>query len=219
MSVYSFAKKLYFICESILSRLNCRLNCSLNHIKQGKNWVVTGRFYVLPRVFCIGKKTNIQIGDFFTCHNLAWKNSFGIIQPCTFFVSKTATLKIGEHVGVSGTAICCRKKITIGNHVLIGTGCIISDNDAHALNMLGRRLDEPAECAEVSIGDDCFIGARSIILKGVSIGNGSVVGAGSVVTKSIPENVIAAGNPAKIVGAVDKDKMTERPLKNRQIVN
>ena len=49
------------------------------------------------------------------------------------------------------------------------------------------------------IEDNVFIGARSIIMKGVHIGNGSVVGAGSVVTKDVPANVIVAGNPAKIV--------------------
>jgi len=49
------------------------------------------------------------------------------------------------------------------------------------------------------IGNDCFIGMNSIILKGTKIGNNLIVGAGSVVHKSFPDNVIIAGNPAKIV--------------------
>ena len=55
------------------------------------------------------------------------------------------------------------------------------------------------KCAPVVIEDNVFIGARCIILKGVTIGENSVVGAGSVVTKSIPANEIWAGNPAKFI--------------------
>ncbi|MBB3938026.1 acyltransferase [Aureimonas phyllosphaerae] len=49
------------------------------------------------------------------------------------------------------------------------------------------------------IGDDCFIGARSIILPGITIGSGSIVGSGSVVTKDVPPHSIVAGNPAKVI--------------------
>lgn len=49
------------------------------------------------------------------------------------------------------------------------------------------------------IGENCFIGARSIILPGIRIGDGSIVGSGSVVTKDVPAGCIVAGNPAKII--------------------
>ena len=55
------------------------------------------------------------------------------------------------------------------------------------------------QCAPVVIGGNVFIGARCIILKGVTIGENSIIGAGSVVTKSIPANEIWAGNPAKFI--------------------
>lgn len=54
------------------------------------------------------------------------------------------------------------------------------------------------------IGKNVFIGARSIVMKGVTIGDGAVVGAGSVVTKDVPANAIVAGNPAKIVKMIDQ---------------
>lgn len=53
--------------------------------------------------------------------------------------------------------------------------------------------------ADTYIGDNCFVGCRSIILPGVKIGNEVVIGAGSVVTKDIPDKSIAAGNPAKVI--------------------
>jgi maltose O-acetyltransferase len=57
-------------------------------------------------------------------------------------------------------------------------------------------------CAAVTIGDDCWIGGGAIILAGVTIGKGSVIGAGSVVTKDIPEGVVAAGNPCKVIRTI-----------------
>lgn len=69
-------------------------------------------------------------------------------------------------------------------------------------------------CGKITIGDNCFIGNRAIILYGVTIPDNTIVAAGSVVTKSISESgCIVAGNPAKVIGKVEdflaknKDKM------------
>lgn len=80
----------------------------------------------------------------------------------------------------------------------------IYSSDFHSLNYMDRRDHKEADCqnrnsAPVVIGDDCFIGAGTIILKGVVIGCRTIVGAGSVVTKSLPEDCIAGGNPCKII--------------------
>ena len=91
--------------------------------------------------------------------------------------------------------------------MLVGGGCLITDSDHHAVKVLkgehrrhmGMPIPDEKNCIEIC--DDVFIGARSIILKGVRIGSNSVVGAGSVVAKNVPDNTIVAGNPARPIGS------------------
>ena len=94
-----------------------------------------------------------------------------------------------------------RKDITIGDNTLIGGNVKILDNDFHPIEVEARNLDikEKIGTRKIKIGKDCFIGANSLILKGVEIGDGSVVGAGSVVTGKFPSNVVIAGNPARVI--------------------
>ncbi len=94
--------------------------------------------------------------------------------------------------------------IHIGKNCLIGPGLEVYSSDFHNLDPTLRHT--PGAAAEVVIGDNVFIGARVMILKGVTIGENSVIGAGSVVVKSCPANTIMAGNPAKIIGQVPENK-------------
>jgi acetyltransferase-like isoleucine patch superfamily enzyme len=97
-----------------------------------------------------------------------------------------------------------RNDIRVGSNVKIGGNARIYDHDYHALDYLSRRDPEQdfdqEKSAPVVIGDDVFIGANSIILKGVTIGDRSIIGAGSVVSlKDIPPDSLVAGNPARII--------------------
>lgn len=149
----------------------------------------------------IGKNANVSIGNNFILRT-GVDNGIdgGWTRIC---VSDNATLTIGEMSGMTNTAILCHEEITIGNYVNIGAGCMIMDSNFHSTNWhdrLDRKLDvSQAKNKSVHIGDVVFIGARSIICKGVSIGDHSMIAAGSVVVTNIPEGEIWGGNPAKFI--------------------
>ena len=122
----------------------------------------------------------------------------------TFMPSRLSDNRIiiGDGVSLNGTAITARSTIiSIGKNTMFAPDCIIMDTDFHVPWPAFKRSFNPGfeNDKSVTIGENVWVGARSIILKGVSIGDNSVIAAGSIVTKSIPANVLAAGNPAKVV--------------------
>src|SRR5262249_49063058 len=133
---------------------------------------------------------------------------------------------IGHHCFVGeGSQIWAFKRIDIGNYVLISHLVDIHDGDTHPLDAELRRqhcidLFERKHATDyasvpavpVVIEDDVWIGFKSTILKGVTIGKGAVVGAGSVVTKNVPAYTLVAGNPARVLGRLDKEKNCETLL-------
>ncbi len=94
-------------------------------------------------------------------------------------------------------------KVTIGNHVFIGPNCCIATAE-HAID--AEQRDAGLEVAKpITIGNHVWLGAGVTVLGGVTIGDNTVIGAGSVVTKSIPENVIAVGNPCKVLREITQE--------------
>ena len=105
-------------------------------------------------------------------------------------------------------------EIYVGNNVMFGPNVIVATAGHPILPEL-REIGYQFN-ADVHIGDNVWIGGGAIILPGVSIGNNSVIGAGAVVTKDVPDNVVAVGNPCRVLREInEKDK--EYYFKNRKI--
>ncbi len=167
-----------------------KIICGLdNNIQIGKNCNFTGLTYFRPLP---GSK--IKIGSNCTFNSLTNSNLIGINRNCMIStLQKGAEIIIEDECGFSGTVIGAFAKITIKNGVKCGSNTLITDSDWH--------LDDSRanESAPVEIGKNVWLGEGVKVLKGVTIGDNSVIGAGSVVTKDIQPNVIAAGNPCKVI--------------------
>lgn len=196
--IYKVLKLIFYRTDDFFSWIITWVTFKLNGVVFFNDFITHGRPMVnvsLKGKFIIGKKLTLNNGRHY--------NKIGRPQPCYFIVGPNAHLLIADYVGASCVAIVCNNNITIGNHVKIGGNVVIYDTDFHSLNSVDRNnLIEDTSLAEtkpVVIEDHAFIGAHSIILKGVTIGKYSIVGAGSVVAKSIPSGEIWAGNPAKFI--------------------
>ncbi len=129
--------------------------------------------------------------------------------------ASAGAIHLGHYVLIApGVEITSAARIEIGDNCMIAAGCVIHDCDWHGLY---NRL-RPFRCsAPVSLGDNVWLGQHCRVGKGVSIGANSVIGAGSVVTSDIPANVVAAGNPARVVKTLNpRRRMLKREFLFRQ---
>ncbi len=146
-------------------------------------------------------------------------------------IMKSLFKSVGKNVWIEPDFKCeFGKNISIGNDVYINFGCIILDCGEVTIGdntLLGpnvgiylanhafdaqERINGGCFGKPVHIGSKVWIGGDVKILAGVTIGNNSIIGTGSVVTKDIPENVIAVGNPCRVLRKItEKDKTGYKP--------
>lgn len=113
-------------------------------------------------------------------------------------------ITIGDHVLISpGVRISAAHSISIKDSCMLASHAYITDSDWHGI--YDRSLP-PTETSHVVLEENVWVGDSAIVCKGVTIGKNSIIGAGSVVTADIPANVIAAGNPARIIRRLDPDE-------------
>lgn len=152
------------------------------------------RYRMLKELFgAVG--TNVSVGDGFTC-------GFG------------SNIYVGSNVSINlnCTFIDCNR-IIIGDNVLIAP-CVHLTTATQPVELADRltpdwHLDSGeyrwrTYALPITIGNGCWIGANVVVLPGVRIGDGAVIGAGSVVTKDIPANVVAVGNPCRVLRRINR---------------
>ena len=197
---YSYYFRLFLI--SRFSTPYCRILLRLKGVKVGHGSTFIG----VPFVYLF-PDSKISMGRCTEIRTAQISNFIGINRRTTISThSKYAQILVGDNCGMSGVVIGAKQSILIGNNVLIGANVLITDFDWHSIDAVARNQGASSESKPVIIADNVFIGYSATILKGVSIGENSVIGANSVVTSNIPANVIAAGNPCRIISGIGNEK-------------
>ncbi|MEW5734664.1 MAG: acyltransferase [Thermodesulfobacteriota bacterium] len=121
-------------------------------------------------------------------------------------------IEIGDYALICpGVRIHSATSVTIGSGAMLANSSYVTDSDWHGIY---DRAQPVGLTAPVVIGENAWIGDHAIVTKGVTVGKNSIVGAGAVVTRSIPDNCVAAGNPAKVVKHLDEN----RPVNGRGVI-
>ena len=162
-------------------------------------------FFGMPLI-SLGPVSQIVLGDRVSLCSVPEYTALGVTHPIILRTLRVgARIEIGDDTGISGATICAALNVTIGRDCLLGANVIIADTDFHPLDAHNRRYNNnpvDIQAKPISIGNNVFIGTGAIILKGVTVGHNSVIGAGAVVVHDVPKNSIAAGNPARVIGAI-----------------
>ena len=128
-------------------------------------------------------------------------------------IDKSSAIIIGNNTMI-GYGFSCLSKgiINIGNECIVASNVFITDYN-HSIDRNDKEGYKRLVQKTVRIGNNVWIGEKAIILPGVIVGNNSIIGAESVVTKSVPDNAVAVGNPAKVIKIWSDDKrIYEKPV-------
>lgn len=168
----------------------------IQRIKYGKGCC----FYGIPIIVCT-KNSKMTIGNNVVCVSSFISNLVGLYQRSIIIARAGAEVILEDEVKMSGVTIYSRESIRIGKYTNIGGNVKIFDHDFHPIDP-NERLVHPNTgmiTKPINIGENVFIGANVIILKGTTIGCNCVIGAGAVVSGVFGDNCVIAGNPARVI--------------------
>lgn len=180
-------------------------------------WYMSFRVFFCEPLFkgaCHSYGKNVHTGSF-----LHWIQGAGDIKlgdnvtidgKCSIIFASRYTERpefvIGNNSGVGHhCSFVIGRRITLGNHVRIGSQVTFFDSPGHPIDAETRKAGAPANAEDVraiTVGDNVWIGTKAVIFPGVNIGENSVVAFGAVVMSDVPPNVVVAGNPARRVASV-----------------
>ena len=194
------------ICQKLINACTCYYNLlsfKLYGFEVGTHFRGLGRI----KLKVDSEHGRMKIGNNFILVGGGFRNSISRNAMSCIQVQHHAKLIIGNDVRMSDVCIWARHEIVIGDYVTIGADTVIMDSNSHPLDWRLRRIEcnnykiakKEIKHAPIIIENDVFIGARTIINKGVCIGARTIIAAGSVVVSDIPADVIAGGNPCKVI--------------------
>jgi acetyltransferase-like isoleucine patch superfamily enzyme len=122
----------------------------------------------------------------------------GVYHGSFFDLGPVGEVVIGDYCTLVGAVIACNSRVVIGDYVFVAHEVTFADAFA-ATPGTGPEAGEPA--TSIVLGENCWVGARSVLLAGARVGTGAIIGAGAVVDFEVPPFAIVAGNPARVVGS------------------
>ena len=129
----------------------------------------------------------------------------GVYANTVFELGPQAEVTIGDYCSIADPTIATNGRVTIGSYCLVGWDSVIADVSwpvpPRSREAVGGAVN-PCPESEIVLADNVWVGARAILLTGARIGENAVVGAGSVVDFEVPPGMLAAGNPARVIGPI-----------------
>jgi acetyltransferase-like isoleucine patch superfamily enzyme len=123
----------------------------------------------------------------------------GVVLLCSGVSTGSIKIRIGAGTYINRyTMLDASESLEIGKNCAIGPGCYLTDHD-HGIDPALPPLSQQLISAPTRLGNEVWLGAHVVVLKGVTIGDRAVVGAGSVVTKDVPADAVVVGVPARVV--------------------
>lgn len=161
-----------------------------------RSWVVRRALGSAPTSLVVEPRVAIVGG-----RRMAIASEVRLMMDCHLWATERGSIEIGPRTYVgSHTWIVANDLVQIGADVLIAPFCYIQDTDHGFADPSVLIASQPSESSPIIIEDDVWIGAHTVVTRGVRIGRGAIIGAGSVVTHDIAPFTIAAGSPARPIG-------------------
>lgn len=194
-----------FLISKIFAKINVAIKLPIwfivNYFRIKMEFVSYEKFPRINGFILIVNRGKIVLGKNLIITSNNSSNPVGNSNRTALYCSLNGKIIIENDVSMSNVTIFSQKEIKIEKYVMLGGGVQILDSDFHPLNLEDRiaHTIKKITSKPILLKKGRFVGANSIILKGVTIGENAIIGAGSVVRNNIPENEIWAGNPAVFI--------------------